>query len=208
MDERRSDPERAAEEDFGLIEAFLGGDDTAFDRLVLRYQNRVFRTCYRILGDYHEANDSAQDIFVKVWKSLKKFRFRSSFSTWLFRISVNTCRNKLRSAAYRRSRRTARLGPPDNGEESGPWREIGDNGKTPRKELDRKETGQMIQNAIDSLPEDQKTVVVLRDIEGFTYDEIAAITGLKGGTVKSKLARARKKLRAKILKSEPTGVME
>ena len=196
----RNNPDSAAEakKDRLLIEAFLAGDDGAFDRLVLDYQDRVFRTCRRILGDYHEADDTAQDVFVKVWKNLKKFRFRSSFSTWLFRITVNTCRNKLSSAAFRRRKRTLRLGPRGQEEERGGGLAIGDEKRTPEKELLRKELGERIEKAIEALPENQKTVVVLRDIEGFTYEQISAITGLKEGTVKSKLARARKKLRAKL----------
>jgi len=187
--------EKKTDEDFILIKTFLAGDNTAFDKLVLNYQNRIFNTCYRILGDYHEANDSAQDVFVKVFRSLKKFRFRSSFSTWIYRIAINTCRNKLRSAGYRRRKNTMRLAPPNDGEEVPYSIEIGDESRTPGKVLDRKEQGIMIQKAIDSLPESQKSVVVLRDIEGFTYEEIADITGLNPGTVKSKLARARHKLR-------------
>ena len=190
--------EKKTGEDFILIKAFLAGDNTAFDKLVLNYQNRVFNTCYRILGNYEDANDSAQDIFVKVFRSLKKFRFRSSFSTWIYRISINTCRNKLRSAGYRHRRTTVRLDQPMDQEDGSYSFEIGDERRTPEKELDRKEKGLMIQRAIDSLPESQKTVVVLRDIEGLTYEEIVSITGLNPGTVKSKLARARQKLRDKL----------
>lgn len=206
MDEKSPVPDQEIEKDFSLIKAFLEGSDAAFDRLVLRYQDRVFRTCCRMLGDYHEANDSAQDVFVKVWRSLKKFRFQSSFSTWLFRISVNTCRNKLRSAGYRRRGKTLRLGSPGDEEISSPPVEIKSDQRTPGEELLRKETGKMIQDALDSLPPIQKTMVVLRDIEGFTYEEISAITGLKAGTVKSKLARARGKLRGRLTRQELTDV--
>jgi RNA polymerase sigma-70 factor, ECF subfamily len=190
--------EKKTGEDFILIKAFLAGDNSAFDNLVLNYQNRVFNTCFRILGNYEDANDSAQDVFVKVFRSLKKFRFRASFSTWIYRIAINTCRNKLRSAGYRRQRNTIRFDQPADQEEGSYSMEIGDDTRTPEKELTRKEKGILIQKAIDSLPESQKAIVVLRDIDGFTYEEIASITGLNPGTVKSKLARARKKLRDKL----------
>ena len=190
--------EKKTGEDFILIKAFLAGDNTAFDKLVLNYQNRVFNTCYRILGNYEDANDSAQDVFVKVFRSLIKFRFRSSFSTWIYRIAINTCRNKLRSAGYRRRRNNIRLDQPVDQENGIYSMEIGDERRTPEKELTRKEKWILIQQAIDSLPESQKAIVVLRDIDGFTYEEIASITGLDPGTVKSKLARARKILQDKL----------
>ena len=190
--------EKKTGEDFLLIKAFLAGDNTAFDNLVLNYQNRVFNTCFRILGNYEDANDSAQDVFVNVFRSLKKFRFRSSFSTWIYRIAINTCRNKLRSAVFRRRKNTVRLDQPVDQEEESYSLEIGDESRTPEKELTRKEKWILIQQAIDSLPESQKTVVILRDIDGFTYEEIVTITGLNPGTVKSKLARARKKLQDKL----------
>jgi RNA polymerase sigma-70 factor, ECF subfamily len=190
--------EKKTGEDFILIKAFLAGDNTAFDKLVLNYQNRVFNTCYRILGNYEDANDSAQDVFVKVFRSLNKFRFRSSFSTWIYRIAINTCRNKLRSAGYRHRMKTLRLDQPVDQEDGSYSLEIGDERRTPEKELTRKEKWILIQQAIASLPESQKTVVILRDIDGFSYEEIASITGLNPGTVKSKLARARQKLRDKL----------
>jgi RNA polymerase sigma-70 factor, ECF subfamily len=191
-------PDKKNEIDFNLIRAFLQGDNGAFDKLVIDYQNRVFNTCYRMLGDYHEANDCAQDIFVKVFRSLNKFRFQSSFSTWLFRIAVNTCRNKLRSAGYRHRMKSIELAPPGDGEDASRSIEVGDDRRTPEKELIRKEKGLEIQRAINSLSRSQKTIVILRDIEGFTYEEISSITGLNTGTVKSRLARARKKLRTEL----------
>jgi len=190
--------EKKTEKDFILIRAFLSGDNSAFDTLVINYQNRIFNTCYRILGNYEDANDSAQDVFISVFRSLKKFRFRSSFSTWIYRITINTCRNKLRSASYRRRRKTLRLDQTVDQEDRSSSLEIGDERRTPEKELTRKEKWILIQQAIDSLPESQKTIVILRDIDGFTYEEISSITELNLGTVKSKLARARKTLQDKL----------
>jgi len=187
--------DRKTDEEFILIKAFLAGDNSAFDKLVINYQNRIFNTCYRILGNYEDAKDSAQDVFISVFRSLKKFRLRSSFSTWIYRITINTCRNKLRSASYRRRRKTLRLYNPVDGKEESLLMGIGDDNRTPVKELARKEKAILIQNAIDSLPDPQRTVLVLRDIEGLTYEEIASITELNLGTVKSKIARARQKLR-------------
>ena len=89
-----------------LVKSFHEGNERSFDELVLRYQDMVFRVCYRFIGNYEEANDCAQDTFVKVYKALGSFRFSSSFSTWLYRIAVNTCKNTLSSTRFRRRKDT------------------------------------------------------------------------------------------------------
>lgn len=179
------------DDDRALIYAFCAEQDKdAFDRLVIKYQDKVFNLCYRFMGNYHDANDCAQDTFVKVFRSLKKFKGESEFSTWLYRIAVNTCKNKLSSLTYRVSKMMVRLDKPRT--------EIKDESNSPEAEFEQSEKGRQIQKAIDALPEDYKTVVVLRDIEGLSYEEIAQITGYNIGTVKSKLARARGRLREKL----------
>jgi RNA polymerase sigma-70 factor (ECF subfamily) len=185
-------------EDAKLIEAFKGGDKAAFDKLVLKHKNKLFNLCYRFLGDYQEANDSAQETFIKVYESLKKFRFQSAFSTWLYRIAVNTCKNKLKSSAYRQKKRMVSLDNPGSPDKSQPAMEIQDETYSPVKELEKKERMRMVQEAIDTLPTEQKAVVTLRDIEGLSYEEIVEITGFNLGTVKSRLARARLDLRKKL----------
>ena len=96
------------DEDIELVKAFQAEDKSAFDKIVLKYKNKVFNLCYRFVGDYEEANDSAQEAFVKVYCSLKKFRLESAFSTWLYRITVNTCKNKLTSLEYRYKKKAHR----------------------------------------------------------------------------------------------------
>ena len=200
MGEETNKPDTSTcQEDTALLKAFQVGEKDAFDKLVLKHKNRVFGLCYRILGDYEEANDCAQETFVKVYRSLERFRFDSTFSTWLYRIAVNTCKNKLKSTQYRRSKKMVRLDNPGNQEEGGHPVQVRDKSLSPAGELERKEIHVLIQKAIDSLPEEQKTVVVLRDIEGMSYEEIARIGGYNLGTVKSKLARAREKLREKLI---------
>lgn len=193
---RKSIP--SSEEDAGMVSAFQAGSDAVFDRLVLKHKDRLFNFCYWFLGDYQEANDAAQETFIRVYRSLKKFRFESAFSTWLYRIAVNTCRNRLKSAAYRERKNVVRLDNPGAPEGADSSVEIGDESRSPMIELERKERWMLIKKAIDSLPPEQKTVVALRDIEGLSYDEIANITGFNLGTVKSKLARARLDLRKKL----------
>lgn len=169
-----------------------------FDELVLTHKDKVFNLCYRFLGDYEEANDCAQETFVKVYRSLKGFRRESSVSTWIYRIAVNTCKNRLTSAHYRGSKHMVRLDEPKETEDGERAVEIAGRSLSPAAELDRKEKGELIQEAINSLPPDQRVVAVLRDVEGLSYDEISETTGYNLGTVKSKLARARQELREKL----------
>jgi RNA polymerase sigma-70 factor (ECF subfamily) len=176
-----------------LIRSTLAGDNKSYDELVRLHQRFVFNLCYRLLGDYDEANDCAQDVFIAVYKSLKNFRFESAFKTWLYRVTANTCKNRMRSLEYRFKTKKVRLDiKSEDGQRA---KEIGDDRQSPSRELSRRELGRTIQTAIDHLPADQKLVVVLRDMEGRTYEEIVEITGYKLGTLKSKLSRARLKLR-------------
>ncbi|KPJ81226.1 MAG: hypothetical protein AMS17_19755 [Spirochaetes bacterium DG_61] len=189
---------KSEEADSEFIEVFLAGDDHAFDALVLKYQLRIVNLCYRVLGDYEDAVDCAQETFVKVFRSLKSFRYRSSFSTWLFRIAVNTCKNRLASAKYRFHRRMVRLDRGQDGSEDSLPLEVPNGSSLPANNLEKKEREALIQQAIDSLPKEQRTALVLRDIEGLSYEEVARITGLALGTVKSRIARAREQLRTKL----------
>jgi RNA polymerase sigma-70 factor, ECF subfamily len=189
------------EEDFDLIKAFLENADnrTNFNRLVLKYKDMVFSLCFRLLGDYDEANDCSQEIFIKVFNNLKKFKFESSFTTWLYRISVNTCKNNLSSLSSRMKKKMMSLDNPGAEFESSDGiyskADTRSNSYNPEKIYERKEKEIIIQKAIDSLKSKDKILIVLRDIEGKSYEEIAAITELNMGTVKSKLARARQELR-------------
>lgn len=190
-------PERS-EDDATLVKGVQTGDTAAFDNLVLRYKDRVFNLCYRILGDFHEADDSAQETFLKVFRSIKGFRFDAAFSTWLYRVAVNTCKNRLKSSEYRRKNMTISLENPGYSGTGAPPREIRDNGDSPGNHVEKKERIRQVQEAVNALPPDQKTVVTLRDIQGFSYEEIADITGLNLGTVKSRLSRARLGLREQL----------
>jgi RNA polymerase sigma-70 factor (ECF subfamily) len=195
MNEETKKPVGEPKEDALLIRDFCEGDKAAFDSLVLKHKDRLFNLCYRLLGDYEEANDSAQETFIKVYRSLKKFRLESAFSTWLYRIAVNTCKNKLKSSAFRQKRVMVPLENPISANRSSPSREIQDDSQCPAMALENKERMRVIQEAINALPEEQREVVTLRDIEGFSYEEVAEITGFNLGTVKSRLARARLSLR-------------
>jgi len=189
-------------EDLELVRAFQANDYTVFDRLVIKYQDMVFNLCYRMLGDYDEANDRAQETFIKAYRNLKNFKSKSSFSTWIYRIAINTCRNYLSSSVYRMNKKMIRLDNPGNtslsmGKNSRAI-DVYDNSSDPSRVFEKKEKERVIQKAIDSLPSKQKILIVLRDIEDKSYEEISEITTLKIGTVKSRLSRARQHLRRKL----------
>jgi RNA polymerase sigma-70 factor (ECF subfamily) len=184
--------------DAELIKAFQAGDKDVFDELVIRYKDRIVNLCYRFLGDYQDACDTAQDVFIKAFEALVKFRFKSSFYTWIYRISVNTCNNRLKSLEFRFKKMIKRFGNPGFSNTGNAYLSCPDESFSPAVRLEKKERSILIARAVDSLSGLKKTVVILRDIEGLAYDEISKITGLKPGTVKSKLARARADLRKKL----------
>jgi RNA polymerase sigma-70 factor (ECF subfamily) len=185
-------------EDEALARALQSGDSIAFDKLVLRYKDRIFSLCFRFLGDYQEAENCAQDVFLKIYRSIKNFRFESSFYTWLYRIAVNTCKNRLKSAEYKSLKQHVSIGNAEEDDKNGLYTEPSDERKNPLAQIEKKERVSLIQEAIDSLPAEHKDVIILRDIEGLSYQEIISITGYRLGTLKSKLARARASLRQKL----------
>lgn len=182
--------------DQDLIRDFLAGTVASFDQLVLKYQHPVFNLCNRMLGNTADAADCAQETFIKVYSGLKYFQFKSSFSTWLYRIAVNTCKNKLASAEYRRREKTLSLSAPKP--ENDTPIEIGDFSGSPAEVFEKKETTELIMEAIAALPQEQRILIILCDLEEKSYQDIVEITGLRLGTVKSKLARARHLLRSKL----------
>ena len=197
MNAEKIDRSDSSESDADLVYAFKKGHHSAFEKIVLRYQDRVYNLCYRFLGDRQEAEDSAQEIFIKVYKALKGFRLKSSFYTWLYRVSVNTCKNRIKSLEYRRSKSRVSIDDDQENKDYG-IPVFTDQNNLPDINLEQREKIKRIQEAINSLPPDQKIMVILRDIEGLSYEEIAGITNSRLGTVKSKLSRARLSLRNKL----------
>ena len=198
MNDRTKKSSTSARTDSVLIRAVQAGDMGAFDELVLKHKDRLFNLVYWFLGDYQDANDCAQETFIKVFKSIKKFRFESAFSTWLYRIAINTCKNRIKSSAYRWKKKTVSLEISNGSKNGNPCSEIANGSPTPVMALEKKEKMMRIQKAINSLPDEQNQVVVLRDIQGLSYQDISDITGLNLGTVKSRLARARLELKNKL----------
>ena len=186
------------DEDIALITSFLKGDRVSFDRLVLKYQDRILNLCVRTAGDYAEGEDAAQETFVKVYKNLNKFKGEALFSTWLYRIAVNTCKNRRRSWWNRMKRTAVRIDKPIETEEGEHTYEIGDTSLSPIKDLERLQIADSVKKALDTLTDKHKELIILRDIQGLSYEEIEAILGISIGTVKSRLSRARKAMQEKL----------
>ena len=182
-----------------LIERCLAGDDTAFDFLVQRYQDMVFNLAYRLLGNYEESTDLAQEVFLQIYRKLGTFRRDASLRTWIYRIVINRAKNRKRWWHRRIGEMTAvslddaEVSSRIHAEASATDRE-----PAPDEVLERKETSELLLRAIDELPFGHRTILLLKEIEGLSYDEISDTLDLPLGTVKSRLARARKSLRDKL----------
>jgi len=175
-----------------LIADAQGGDLDAFNTLILHYQDNVFNVALRIMGDDFFAADAAQEAFISAFKSIKSFR-GGSFKGWLMRIVTNACYDELRR---KKRRPTTPLEPEtEDGEEMASPRWLADPNMTPSQQAEADELEHAIQHCIDNLPLEFKTVVVMADLQGLDYSEVASAARVPLGTVKSRLARARLRLR-------------
>lgn len=175
-----------------LIHNAQRGDLEAFNRLVLAYQDALYNTALRILGDEDLAADATQETFLSAFRALNSYR-GGSFKAWLLRTVTNACYDELRR---RKRRPTTPLEPEsDDGDEMDSPRWLADPSASPEEQLDQAELEHAIQHCLDALPTDFKTVVVLADIQGLDYTEVARAVRVPLGTIKSRLARARLRLR-------------
>jgi len=180
-------------EDDHLIKAYLEGDENAFSSLVVRHMDKVFSICYRYTGNHDDASDCAQDIFVKVYNNLHTFRFKSAFSTWLYRIVVNSCKNYVSKSSFRNWNTSLSLSA--SGNDALYYADIADCKGAPEAVFEKKEIQNLIMQAVQHLPGDMKMLIILRDFENRSYEEITGITGMKMGTIKSRISRARIRLK-------------
>lgn len=178
-----------------LIERCLAGDETANAALVFEHHRMVLGLATHLLGDREEALDLSQEVFLRVFRTLYRFRGQSSLRTWIFRIVVNQARNRQRW--WRRRSRSAQVSLDQHIREHGDII-LGAEASTPDRELNRKELGARLKSALQHLPFEQRTAVVLREVQGMRYEEIAFSLGLPVGTVKSRLTRARQALRQEL----------
>lgn len=186
--------------DSRLVERAQAGDVRAFEALIRRYERWVFTLALRMVGDRGEAEDVAQDVFLKAFTGLSGFRGSSRFSTWLYAIASHHCLNHLTARARRpvpeSSLRAAGSGDDDP---PGPVEREADQGPRADDLLERQETAHQVQQAMLGLTEDHRLVLVLREIQGLSYEEIAAAIGVEVGTVRSRLHRARMALKLRLL---------
>ena len=182
-----------ASTDVELVARFRDGDRVAFGEIVRRYQDRVYTLCCRWLGEPESAEEIAQDVFLALFRSLGGFRGEARLSTFIFKVTLNHCRNKCLHRQRRGFGRHEPLGVAV--EPDGPERDVADDaGVKPDAGLDAREAADLVARALDVLDEDHRQIVILRDVEDLSYDEIAEILELPRGTVKSRLHRARAEL--------------
>jgi RNA polymerase sigma-70 factor (ECF subfamily) len=175
-----------------FLDRLRRGDEAAFEELVIAHQHRVFGVALRMLGNAAEAEDVAQEVFLRAHGGLRAFRGDAKLSTWLYAITARVCWSRLGSAERRAGRA---------GEEA--LLRLSDPGPGPAGSLERGELEAALQRAIAELPEERRMVVILRDVEGLSYEEIAGALDLELGTVRSRLHRARQDLKDKLLRFLP-----
>jgi RNA polymerase sigma-70 factor (ECF subfamily) len=170
-------------EDIDFITRFKDGDVSGFEELVRKYQDKVYNLCRYMIQDTHDAQDAAQDVFLKAYRNLKAFKTDASLYTWLYRIAVNTCLD------YKKKLR------PEQVEDESVIADLASTEPSPEQRYQSKEIGQSIQVALQKLPEQLRAAIVLKEIEDLSYEEIAQVLHTSIGTVKSRISRAREELR-------------
>lgn len=179
-------------------ELVLGRDEAAelsFEEIFAQYRHTIFQLAYRVLGDYEDALELSQEVFLTVFRKLHTFRGESSLKTWLYRITLNKAANKLRWWKVRRKNMSVSIEGMNHSALVSLNLAWGQGIRTPEQSVIGKEVAESFQHCLQKLPVKYRLVVVLRDLQGLSYEEIATTTGLSIGTVKSRLARAREQLR-------------
>lgn len=189
----------SAEESLFVVR-LQANEDAAYDELVRVYHAQMFHVAFRMLGDSGDAADVVQEIFIKVFRNIKGFKGESALKTWMFRIAFSEILNKLRWWKRRHRHSTVSLDDDSNGNGSSYSQHVSDAGPTPEQALQSKEQEEAITRALGRLSCDHRSIIILRDIEGFSYGEIADVLGISIGTVKSRLARARSDLKKALIR--------
>jgi len=170
-------------DDITLILRFKEGDLSAFEEIVRKNEDRIFNLCCYMLRDTQDAQDAAQDTFIKTYQGLKDFRPEATLSTWVYRIAINTCLDHKKKSRHE-------LLHGETADE-----ELQSSELSPEDKYNSRKTAEAIQTALQQLPEKLRSAIVLREIEGLSYEEIALVLDISVGTVKSRISRAREELR-------------
>src|SRR5215467_1441292 len=182
-----------------FVSRLQANEDAAYDELVRTYSASIFHVAYRMLGDSAEASDIVQEIFLKVFRNIGGFKGEAALKTWIFRIAFSEILNRLRW--WKRRHRFATVSLDDQATDTGhPGRTAVASSPDPEQVLQSKEEEGAIQQALGKLSREHRSIIVLRDIEGFSYNEIADVLGVSVGTVKSRLARARADLKKSLMR--------
>ena len=174
--------------DWECVQKVQGGDADAFETLVRRHEKKIFNLLYRWLGDYDEAAEVAQEVFLAAFRAIKRFRGESSFATWLYRIGVNHAKNRQKSLQVARQRQQATEVSDAPGDPS----------SDPVEGVEQRERHDLVQRGLNDLDAADALLILLHDLQGFRYEEIAKSLDIPLGTVKSRLHRARQALRVKL----------
>lgn len=177
------------EADQALVERVQAGDQRAFGLLVAKYQRKLFRLVHRLVRDANEAEDVVQEAFIKAYRALPSFRGDSAFYTWLYRIGVNTAKNWLLANGRR-----VKLASSSSGEEGVDELDLLTDEETPERVLLSRQIAQTVNRSIEQLPEELRTAIILREIDGLSYEEIAEVMDCPIGTVRSRIFRARESI--------------
>jgi len=183
-----------------FVARLQANEDAAYDELVRTYSASIFHVAYRMLGDSAEASDVVQEIFLKVFRNISGFKGEAALKTWIFKIAFSEILNRLRWWKRRHRFATMSLDDQPNGNGTGVGQSVPSPSPTPEQCLQSKEQETAIQEALGRISKDHRSIIVLRDIEGFSYNEIADVLGVSIGTVKSRLARARSDLKKSLMR--------
>ena len=181
-----------------FVSRLQANEDAAYDELVRTYSASIYHVAYRMLGDSAEASDVVKEIFLKIFRNIGGFKGEAALKTWVFKIALSEVLNRLRWWKRRHRFATVSLDEQPNGAATS--ESVADAGPTPEEILQSKERGTAIQQALRRLSSEHRSIIVLRDIEGFSYNEIADVLGVSMGTVKSRLARARADLKKSLMR--------
>ena len=181
-----------------FVSRLQANEDAAYDELVRTYSASIYHVAYRMTGDAAEASDAVQDIFLKIFRNIGGFKGEAALKTWIFKIALSEILNRLRW--WRRRYRFATVSLDESANGNMPSGRVAHAGPTPEEILQVKERENAIQHGLWTLSNDHRSIIVLRDIEGFSYSEIADVLGISAGTVKSRLARARADLKKSVIR--------